>query len=699
MLLTVAEGFRRIRVDFDNQTVRAHRDSAPAKDFDQVGPSATLARVDYHRQVGFLFGGRHGGEVQGVAGVAFEGPDASFAENDIGVSVREKVFGGEQPLLDAHAHAAFEQDGFAAAGTGDEKLKVLRVAGPDLQDVGRPGHKVDITFAQNLGDDTKSGFPPGLGQQTQSLRAETLEFVGRCARFVGAPAEDNRAGGFDRAGGRHELLLVLHRTRPGHHHKRRAADLHAPGIDDRARGVGFPAGQLVALLHAKNPFDLGQRVERFEAGVGCLVADGRHNRLVIPMDGVGHIAQLADLPDDFFDLLLGRMGTDDNDHNGPRLAEGGRAAKTQGFDGENIACLGLRVGSYWQVPMNEKEEAAIKALVAQSGCAHSPEMVEELIATALRLGRDKAPVADLKLFVRALKELRYASKVFQPYSDRRKVAVFGSARLAPETAEFKMAEELGQKIVQHGFMVITGGGDGIMGAAQKGAGRDNGFGLNIRLPFEQRANETIHGDKKLINFNYFFTRKVNFVKETDAFILFPGGFGTQDEGFECLTLMQTGKAKITPLILLDTADGRYWETWEFFIKNDLLRMKLISQSDFHLFKILHSCDEAIEHIRQFYKVFDSYRWVREKMVIRIKAPLTTASLARLNEKFGSILLTGSIEQTGILAEEAEARPWSVGAMFRGQTDDLTRIVLTPKKTDFGALRQLIDTINESETEA
>lgn len=349
--------------------------------------------------------------------------------------------------------------------------------------------------------------------------------------------------------------------------------------------------------------------------------------------------------------------------------------------------------------MKESEEAAIKALVAESGCVHSPELIGEIIETALLLGRDKAPVADLKLFVRALKELRYASKVFQPYSDRRKVAVFGSARLAPQTAEFQMAEELGRKIVESGFMVLTGGGDGIMGAAQKGAGRDKSFGLNIRLPFEQRANETIHGDKKLINFNYFFTRKVNFVKETDAFVLFPGGFGTQDEGFECLTLMQTGKAKITPLVLLDTADGRYWETWEFFIKNDLLRMKLISASDFHLFTIAHSCEEAIGHIRQFYRVFDSYRWVREKMVIRVKKSLTEESLAALNQKFASILAAGTIEQTSILPEEAERHPWSVGAMFRGQSDDMTRIVLTPKKTDFGSLRLLIDTINSSETEA
>ena len=337
--------------------------------------------------------------------------------------------------------------------------------------------------------------------------------------------------------------------------------------------------------------------------------------------------------------------------------------------------------------MSVNREAAVKRLVAESGCAHSPDLIEEMVETVLRLGCDKASVADLKLFSRALKELRYAARVFSPYAKRRKVAVFGSARLKPETAEYQMAEKMGRDLVERGFMVITGGGDGIMGAAQKGAGRDNSFGLNIRLPFEQRANETIHGDPKLINFNYFFTRKVNFVKQTDAFVLFPGGFGTQDEGFECLTLMQTGKAKITPLVFLDTPDGRYWETWEFFIKNDLLRMKLISPTDFHLFKIFHSCEEAIDHITQFYKVFVSYRWVREKMVIRLKERLTDRSIDVLNDQFKDVLVSGRIVQTQALPEEA------------GEPDiaDLPRLVLTPKKTDFGMLRLLIDSINNSET--
>jgi uncharacterized protein (TIGR00730 family) len=337
--------------------------------------------------------------------------------------------------------------------------------------------------------------------------------------------------------------------------------------------------------------------------------------------------------------------------------------------------------------MKENEEATIKNLVAESGCVHSPAFIEEMVQTALRLGRDNASVADLKLFVRSFKEMRYAAKVFQPYVNKKKVAVFGSARLKPETAEFQMAEEMGRRLVEREFMVITGGGDGIMGAAQKGAGRDHSFGLNIRLPFEQRANETIHGDKKLINFNYFFTRKVNFVKETDAFVLFPGGFGTQDEGFECLTLMQTGKSKITPLVFLDTPDGRYWETWEFFIKNDLQRMKLISPTDFHLFKIYHNCDEAIDHILQFYKVFESYRWVRERMVVRIKRRLTERSLDVLNDQFKDILISGRIEQRSPLPEEADETEFA----------DLPRLVLTPKKTDFGMLRLFIDTINNSET--
>src|SRR3712207_6669224 len=202
-----------------------------------------------------------------------------------------------------------------------------------------------------------------------------------------------------------------------------------------------------------------------------------------------------------------------------------------------------------------------------------------MIMTALKMARDRMGTADLKLMNRSLKEMRYAAKVFAGYRQYRKVCVFGSARTLPSEPEFQVAEEFARLMVEEDYMVITGGGDGIMGAAQRGAGRERSFGLNIRLPFEQRANETIHGDPKLINFNYFFTRKLNFVKETHAVALFPGGFGTMDESFEVLTLMQTGKARIIPVVLVDKPGGAYWKTWNAFLAEFLLKLGLISQDD------------------------------------------------------------------------------------------------------------------------
>ena len=260
--------------------------------------------------------------------------------------------------------------------------------------------------------------------------------------------------------------------------------------------------------------------------------------------------------------------------------------------------------------------ARVHKLVADWGVEKSPELVEELIITALKMGRDRMGTGDLKLMNRAFKELRYAAKIFAPYRDVKKVVVFGSARTAPTEPEAKMAEEFGRQMVSHGFMVITGGGDGIMGAAQRGAGRQNSFGLNIRLPFEQRPNEIIHGDSKLINFNYFFTRKLNFVKETHAFALFPGGFGTMDEGFEALTLMQTGKALIIPIVLLDRPDGHYWETWMNFLTEHLLRQSLISEVDFNFIKIAHNVEEAVEEILLFYKNYHSSRWEKRSLHYR-----------------------------------------------------------------------------------
>jgi uncharacterized protein (TIGR00730 family) len=192
--------------------------------------------------------------------------------------------------------------------------------------------------------------------------------------------------------------------------------------------------------------------------------------------------------------------------------------------------------------------------------------------------------------------MRYAAKVFAPFQHFRKVAVFGSARTSPDAPEYQIAEDFGREMVAHNYMIITGGGDGIMGAAQRGAGRKHSFGLNIRLPFEQRANEIIEGDPKLINLNYFFTRKLNFVKEAHAFALFPGGFGTLDETFEVLTLMQTGKARLIPVVLLDRPRGSYWETWMKFLTGSLLTLRFISSEDFSFFKIVHNVKEAVAEI-------------------------------------------------------------------------------------------------------
>ena len=330
----------------------------------------------------------------------------------------------------------------------------------------------------------------------------------------------------------------------------------------------------------------------------------------------------------------------------------------------------------------------IKALADEVATGKGAELIADLVETSLKLGTDRAGIAELKLMSRALREMRYAARVFSNYQGIRKVAVFGSARTKPDEEEYKLAKSFAQKIVAEDFMVITGGGDGIMGAAQAGAGAEKSFGLNIRLPFEQRANETIHGDPKLINFNYFFTRKLNFAKETSAFVLLPGGFGTHDEGCEILTLMQTGKMPIVPVVMLDRQNGHYWETWRRFIVNDLLAHGLVSQTDFHLFHITHDADDAVNVITRFYKNFQSYRWVREKMVVRILKKLTPAALEDLNRRFGNILVADRIVQTTTLPEERDEPLLAA----------LPRIVLTPDKHDFGSIRLFIDAINKAETE-
>ena len=333
---------------------------------------------------------------------------------------------------------------------------------------------------------------------------------------------------------------------------------------------------------------------------------------------------------------------------------------------------------------NRQIDERIKQLVADHGCERSCDLIEEMIVTALKMGRDGLSVADLKLFNRSLKELRYAARVFAPYTGVKKVVVFGSARIGPTEPAYLAAEDFARKMCEHQYMIITGGGDGIMGAAQRGAGREHSFGLNIRLPFEQRANDTIHGDTKLVNFNYFFTRKLNFVKETHAVALFPGGFGTMDEGFEVLTLMQTGKGRIIPLVLVDEPGGQYWKTWLAFLADYLLKLGLVGADDFALFKICDDVEAAIAEILRFYKNFISYRWVGKKMVVRMQQALTLAHVESLNNRFADILTEGAIVQGAALPEEKNEPDLAQNP----------RLILTPRQHNFGRLRQFIDAVNE-----
>lgn len=326
----------------------------------------------------------------------------------------------------------------------------------------------------------------------------------------------------------------------------------------------------------------------------------------------------------------------------------------------------------------------IEALVNDWSCGSSNALVQEMIVTALKMGRDCLGDGDMKLYNRSLKEMREASNVFGPYVTERKLSIFGSARTKPDEPEFKAAVAFAKKMREAGFMGITGAGPGIMEAAQEGSGRNGSFGLNIRLPFEQGANPHIDGDEKLINFNYFFTRKLAFVKESDAIAAFPGGFGTMDELFEVLTLIQTGKAQIVPVVMIDAEGGTYWKMWFQFVKDHLLRLGLISDYDLNLFKITTDIDEAVEEITSFYSNFHSYRYVGKRLVMRLQKPVTPELLGQLNEDYADLIEEGEYHTSEALPEEDD----------EPHLKDLPRLICTKKRGRAGRFRELIDAVNE-----
>ena len=301
-----------------------------------------------------------------------------------------------------------------------------------------------------------------------------------------------------------------------------------------------------------------------------------------------------------------------------------------------------------------------------------------------RLVGDETYTADLKMLNHALLELRYAFKVFAPYRSVRKVSVFGSARTGKDRLEYKMANRFSNKVSNRGYMVITGAGPGIMEAAQGGAGRARSFGVNIRLPFESKANEVIENDPKLIHFKYFFTRKVCFLKETDAIVIFPGGFGTHDEAFESLTLVQTGKSDLVPIVFVDRPGGTYWSAWLDYVRTHLRDEGYIDGFDESLFHVTESVEDAVEVVDGFYRNYHSARYVRPLQVIRMNQPVTDSLLERLNREFSDIVVSGKIERLSAALEAEKDEP---------KTADLHRIAFRFDRKSYGRLRSLIDVLN------
>lgn len=332
---------------------------------------------------------------------------------------------------------------------------------------------------------------------------------------------------------------------------------------------------------------------------------------------------------------------------------------------------------------NGEVDELIDDLIRMAG-AHQPGIIREMIISALKAGQETDYLADLKLMRTTMKEMRYTNKIFGPYRDRKKVTIFGSARTLPDEPIYKKCVEFSRLLAERGYMVITGGGGGIMQAGNEGAGAENSFAVNIRLPFEQETNPVMEKSRNVIVYKYFFNRKVAFLKEAQALALFPGGFGTLDEAMEALTLIQTGKNPPVPLVLIDDDQGDYWEPWFRFCRDTLLRRGLISGEDFSLFTITRDPAEAVQNIDDFYRIYHSQRFVGTTLVIRLNRALTSEQLETLEREFGEIIHPGShLQITAALPEEQD------------QPDllDLPRLTFEFNHFSYGLLKAFIRRLN------
>jgi len=331
--------------------------------------------------------------------------------------------------------------------------------------------------------------------------------------------------------------------------------------------------------------------------------------------------------------------------------------------------------------------AKIESLLSGPTSDMRNALIREMLAGIVKFHEQPIDLLDIKIVTRALKELRYAFRVFQPYEHCLKVSIYGSARTPPDHPDFQLTSRFARLLSQRGFMVITGAGPGIMEAGHQGAGRDMSFGVNIMLPFEQSANATIADDPKLVHLKYFFTRKLLFVRESQAAAFFPGGFGTMDEAFEVLTLIQTGKGNLVPIVCLQAPGSDYWDRWMDFVAGHLLPQGLISESDLSLFKIFDHEEPAVQEIQDFYRNFHSFRFVGDQLVVRIRQSLTPLQVTDAQAKFQDLCADGSFVQAQAFPQEQD----------EPEVLHLPRLAFQYHRRDAGRLRQLIDWLNQLPT--
>jgi uncharacterized protein (TIGR00730 family) len=330
----------------------------------------------------------------------------------------------------------------------------------------------------------------------------------------------------------------------------------------------------------------------------------------------------------------------------------------------------------------------IERLVREFSSAHDLEYVNDLVRTSLLLGTDQTTTLDLKIASSALREMREAFQMFHPHAHRRKVTIFGSARTKPHDPLYNHTENIARELAQRGWMVVTGAGPGIMEAGMSGAGRNQSIGVSIRLPFESSANPIIAGDDKFVSMRYFFTRKLMLVKESHAFICMPGGFGTLDETFELLTLVQTGKSAPTPIVMLDLPGDDFWHSVDDVVQKQMLKRSLVSPEDLDLYRVCETIEDAVNEITLFYRNYHSIRFVGKHLVLRLQQSPTDSLVEQLNAEFGYLCKSGSFERISPTPSEISDNDHL----------DKFRIRFEFVRDDFGGLRRLINKLNQAATE-